>query len=999
MTRMPAIPDPPDRRRPVERFLGPEEAAGGPFALLALNPTALTDDLILSALDRQIERVNRHPECDTPEADEVRLALHAAAAQLLDPIVRRHLIAKWSGTPAAPPPRPAPAASPAPIPATPRRSDTSEKLLEADAILALALYGGWNHRAMRRLLKVAHARGMTNAQVAATLRNLAGRRRSVPAAPSRASLPMRRVTPATHPPRPTAGPSVARAPTAPPASAAAPSRPSAPGMVLDARQTRSPQRCPLPEPFAEEQNPAAQTLRNAAIFGGVGLAALATAAVAIIALASKTTPPAPPAPTPAPAPASGTRPATPPPPPPTPTRTEKPNSAPAPRTSTEPMTPAALMRELAACAEAAPSQPEEATARFETAVERLAGFWHELPRDLLIATHDAVIEFIYKVGDAPDLAIRAVTAVGRPATALGRGSTPKPAEVIPAVWSTGMLVRLSRERDLSAAAKSTVESHLGLSLGPTRPAMEHTFESGAAAALSLLPQRLTPAPNTGAQGVADANAWKQWARAVDAFAGGDAAVALRMLLPGLEVLLIQGPEPDVNRDVAAIIADLIQRITWRAEDDSRRWLLRWFDDRRVTSADLHAITSALATRSSADGVDLTMVLSTAASENARAELRDRYATVWGMEAAVDRDELTSEWAAAARDAVANSLSGGDDIDALAAAVVLARLSEAASWQWRGDGGQASLLLADLHAPVEQALVVPPAGTGRLEAEDLSDGNWAERYLSQGQRVRLKREMLDQLLVSGSTLGPVDAEVIARDAFFSGNSELRTPAQELIRSYAGRPAVINAVLELLPKMPRSAANASVVEVVAGRPLPSFRRPDWHMAARRALVERLLEAVASESPMARVDRLATLLAVSYRAMAAPAPLSYDQRRQATQPPAFVSAAELWQQWRATADSVVLTSPPALSLDQIDRRRAGRVGQAKGMVQAFSAEQTSLCEIMAYVIQAEQPARADQVKDVLARMTDDRRHARTIFRQICATERAIIQLWLIRYQEDPA
>ena len=84
------------RHRPVERFLGPQEAAGGPFALLGISPDRCNEGSVLLALERQLDRVNAHAQCDTPEADEVRLALHAAAAQLLDPFVRRHLIARWS---------------------------------------------------------------------------------------------------------------------------------------------------------------------------------------------------------------------------------------------------------------------------------------------------------------------------------------------------------------------------------------------------------------------------------------------------------------------------------------------------------------------------------------------------------------------------------------------------------------------------------------------------------------------------------------------------------------------------------------------------------------------------------------------------------------------------------------------------------------------------------------------------------------------------------------
>jgi hypothetical protein len=180
---------------------------------------------------------------------------------------------------------------------------------------------------------------------------------------------------------------------------------------------------------------------------------------------------------------------------------------------------------------------------------------------------------------------------------------------------------------------------------------------------------------------------------------------------------------------------------------------------------------------------------------------------------------------------------------------------------------------------------------------------------------------------------------------------------------------------------------------------LRDPSWPIVARRVLVEKLLEAIAIESPLAKVDRLARLLAVSYREMAAPAPLAADQRAAQQQPPAAASAAQVWQRWRSAADAIVPTSPPPVPLDQMDRRRAGRIGQARGMVQAFSAQQTSLCEIMAYVINAEQPARAEQIKGVLDRLATDRRQATSILEQLNATERAIVQLWLIRFQEDPA
>ena len=77
--------------RALSRILG-LASDPGPLELLGLSLPECTAARIESSLERQLERVDQHPESDTPEADEVRLALHTAAAQLLDPAVRALLI-------------------------------------------------------------------------------------------------------------------------------------------------------------------------------------------------------------------------------------------------------------------------------------------------------------------------------------------------------------------------------------------------------------------------------------------------------------------------------------------------------------------------------------------------------------------------------------------------------------------------------------------------------------------------------------------------------------------------------------------------------------------------------------------------------------------------------------------------------------------------------------------------------------------------------------------
>ncbi len=132
---------------PVGLFFGP--TAPGPFALLDLAPSDVEPVHVLEALHRRIEQLARHPQAATPGADEVRLALHAAAAQLCDPAARRFLLGMW-----APEHAKAELASGAP-------ADWGGPLLglERDLHVAVGLSGGWNQQAMSRLSLACRARG------------------------------------------------------------------------------------------------------------------------------------------------------------------------------------------------------------------------------------------------------------------------------------------------------------------------------------------------------------------------------------------------------------------------------------------------------------------------------------------------------------------------------------------------------------------------------------------------------------------------------------------------------------------------------------------------------------------------------------------------------------------------------------------------------------------------------------------------------------------------
>lgn len=915
----------PQRTSPVERFLGKGAVTGGPFAILGLDVRILSDDVIIGALEARLKLLAEHPERDTPEADEVRLALHAAAAQLLDPKVRRLLEARWRAAEAE---APRPRFSPRPTPAAPVAPATGTAIplgrlraLEHDALLTLGIFGGWNRRSLRRLAVLAHARGASAQELAAALGSIA-------------------------------------------------TRPRAPG--TPANGTRP------PPPSAIVHEPSSY----AGILAAIVVLCLAVLLVAVIALMGRlagTGDEATEDPTfvEAPAEAEDAPIAW------KPTPSDPPIRAPAERPAAQ-SEPAALVRELAACVEGLSTDREDAGARFDGAILAISSEWPRFPADQLAAVQNHIVEFLYRCD--PGGAAAAVERLASGTDSLVGRAPVDAAGVRRAVFSMGVLARLTRERDLGIGAATGVETTLAEILGRDRADIEATFASGALAAARAIPSRLVGGPT-------DRAAWAGWRGAADALCRNNPELRAGLILSGLETLLIQAEEATSDRAVHETVADLLLALTWRDGDASRRHLLRWFDDRRISHADLQHVTSIIATRSSAERVDVTMVLSTSAIDAERAALRDRFARAWGIEGSIARDQLQGDWAVAARDAIRRSHEARDTFEHVAIAVELAHLSAAIEWHWRGDSDHAAELIGLARTLMPEADIDTPSPPGDPFAST-GDGAWAVRYLSVGRSPAGRAERLNELAGRSGPLGPVDAEVVVAEALMGSPAEVRSRAQDVVRAHPSDAAVVNAVLEILPRLPRS-VDARIVELVAQRRLPSPRSPAWALESRRALVERLLELIAGASPLAKIDELAGLLATGYLRRAADAPLTSDALRAAQVTPDR-AAARLWSRWRREASTPTFGPRPAMSLEQIDLRRSGRLRVAEGLVQAFAAEQASLAEVLGYLVSVERPGASDRATVVLADLASERRLARDIVEQVSAGERAIARLWLLRTGE---
>lgn len=966
----------------VRRFLGPEAVGGGPFALLGVAPGRCTDEAVLVALERQLERVAQHPEAETPEADEVRLALHAAAAQLLDRGVRRHLEYRWreSGQRWV----------------APQERRAAMLALEHDAVVLMALHGGWTPKTLRRLAGLAYARGLSSSTVAETMRHLAMRRGPLPAGPS------------------------------PSPSSATVAAPSHEPRTHDAQRNGSGARAPgaalaqphvaLAEPDPQDDAEVEESAGKMVLAGvGVGLLCIAVAGglawlIAGAVLQTGDTQRAevshPGERSPGTPPQLGTADRA---PSQSGTGDDASIEGPESERAEQPIEAAftdgrAAIRALREAVDGLGERPEESADRFVLAVRWVSASWCRMSGAQVRAANDAVLEFVYASAGWPELSRLAFDAITEGAMMLAEGGRlAAPRDVWRASWSAGMLTRIGRERELPAEVASRVQRALAAALAEDQARREATFESGAAAGLRRLVTLLT-----GIESDVEA-ASRRWIQGAEAITGPDVAPYAesreRLLVEGLERLLMHGGSLREGTGERVVLETLAVEIRWRRAGPARVRLLDWFRDSRIDSRALAALTNALATRSAAEGVDPTMTLSPEADRQDRLAMRSAYAQAWGVAEATRESEAWQRWNRHARDALSQTREKARrPVDELRHAVVLSLLNESADLLWRGESAGARRALERAQRIMAGSNIVRGHGSQRgavYDSRDPDDGQWAVRFIAAGQNIPVRLELLNEMNRRGDGVGPVDAAVLVEAAYLSSPAEVRYAAQQAVARKRNSAAVLSAMLQSLPLAPKIRLTSEVIEEVTTRPLPAVNEAGWEMAARRALVERLLELMATHSAMAEVDALAEALGESYARRAGLAPSESETDAAAdSNGDALESVVTVWEQWLAEARLQRSGEHAPASLDTIERRLAGRAGLAVGPVQSFAAEQGGVAELMAYVVANERPSAASAVRVVYEQLAWSRRQADNVFLQIKTAERAMLRLWLLRIgDEEPA
>lgn len=1007
---------PPSLGNAIALLLGRQASAGGPFALLGLTPDDCTQDLVIVQLQRQLARIAAHPMGTSAAADAVRAALHAAVAELLEGLdsqspaeATAHVTSLTPGrsanlnahTPAAP----AAPRAPAPVLRTLPATVTPE--LAASARDILAEYGGWNPRSRQRLTFLAYSSGVRVNEL-------------LDAAQSVATTPT--LTESTEP-----TPSPARPPNAPLAHASAPSsRPV--GVTPDAGLYVHEDGTPKNQPFDEEIDPSRRLVKWL-ILGLAGTLAtmLILAVVAYIMLKppsttnttpaiAQSTPPSPATSTNSSAPSAELFPSP-------KTVTPSPDTLPTANPPSKPPAPAMPrdfaddLRDIAKCVTTATTDPDAALQAFDASSKSISTTWPTAKPDQLAAMQDIIVEFLYKVSTDPDRTLLVVDLLAR-----GLRSAPVAPTVAltgdnvrAAAWSAGMIARVSRERELSSTISLRLQSVLAASPLAAWQGNETSFQSGAASALGVLARSLIPAstlPSASATSPAS-DAWSAWVASIDALklAQRDRD---RMVLSAIETLLTDAPEPSQSKPTFDAISFLITSLTWREADESRRGLLRWFERPAVSIADLHTLTSALASKSSAGGFDVSMVLAAGATEQERATLRDRLRQAWGLADGPQRTKLVSGWRESAEQeltqSAANASPNPHPLVEFHRAVFWSRLNESAGMILAGEPGSA-FVDPSLDASVKSAIeslgqaAEPPS---MLTAEP----SWLVRYLGAGSNIAAKKQAFAEIYASMQFPKAV-GEVLVSEVIRGSNSEIRKQATEIVRQHASDPAIVNGWLAQVSSMPIFQEFSDLVSAASLSKLPSIRSPSWRVAARRALVERLLQLLAGSGELTGVDNVSTLLAESYARRVAtlsfnsrPEPAKQGESSDTPQPdpltnlaPLETSARLYRQRLEHEAREKMPTGREPMSLTQIASRHESRSKIAAGRIQTFAAEQATSFELLAYIVAAEHPETVDQIAAIVDETNLARRQASHIATQLEAVERGMLRLWLLRLEGGKA
>jgi len=706
------------RLDPVPMFFGP--TGPGPFALLGLEAGDVEPARVFEALHARLGQLARHPQSATPAGEEVVLALHAAAAQLSDPAIRRVLIRTWAPDSNREKPHVTEH-----IALGEHVTEPIDVDIERDLHLAVGLSGGWNARAMERLAIACQSKGidLTDAiravQWAGQVRGSGGA-----GGVGRHEVPIPRVV----------------------AKRAHRSRRQAP-VVVRAVESAEP-----------GSNPSRPIPRDALILiaiGGFGILFLATAIILLTPAQRPALPKSPTspesiasAPLNIPSSASGR------------SHTAQTNTPPS---ELDTGNPRAITLEITGATQDLASDSAAAHTRFARAYDAFGTTWPLMSADEISAVVSAVVDFCY---GASRLETPTASTITRPLH--GNLASGKSA-VRAAAAAASIAGRLLSERELPRAFLDQIETGATIGENGSKVESSSAFRVGLERNLNSLATAIaTSAP-------ASADSWKGFLEVRDAAIADRQPARDISTLNALELLLRSTAIPP--RDLVRSVGVLAPALSWRPSDELRMALAGWLEDATVPSEFLTEITRAMVA-SSAPGVDSTMVLPTGSGPEARSNLRERLAQVWqGKTVTTEREDFAAwtRWAETLLYADAKT-----DAERLWTAARLSRATLASDALRAGKLDRATeIMSADASTPPASspsalpALPKPEAGSKAIEYAAAGNSVQARlEVLRQVQSGNVRPDtLLAEVLVTESARGtPASIRDLAR-------AELRKHAAE------------------------------------------------------------------------------------------------------------------------------------------------------------------------------------------------------------------------------
>jgi hypothetical protein len=684
--------------------------------------------------------------------------------------------------------------------------------------------------------------------------------------------------------------------------------------------------------------------------------------------------------------------------------------------------------------EAMPSGDAEAIALFSSAYDALAYNWHSTKPDQRTSGVRAVVDALFASFNSPEVGVACFSVVTRSFTASDLTVSPPISDITlhigSSVWSAGVLARLTQERDLPRATSRELE----LVVLPLRLSQDdHTFEAGARGQLIRFARNLIPTTPTLSEDAVKVQrqAWATWLTSACGLYGVkpgnfDSAPgstrASQLILTAIDFFIPLSPAFTSDEPTNEALSALVAAVPWGPQDPTRPWLLTRFDDAATPSHVVHMITSALANRSGASGVDLTMVLAPSATADQRRGLRDTYASVWAISDTPARNQIFAEWAEQAERELNAAPDSSRPFAQAVSAAALARLNSAA-WlliEQSDDSGASERAANDIIKSPDTTLIntlasiVAPSRDGPPRDEPLTQ--WALEYLAAGDRTGERRELLSRAPTRPT---PAEARILVEQACRSDSQSVQSQAVGLLRTLAYDGNIALAMLDFAPFIPATSANNELVRMVSGSAqIPATRDPAWRIAVRRALVQRALEVSAGGGVEQLIDNVASALNESYRDMA----ISAARARAPRTPKSSVSgengdpdttleesvvphvhAAALADDLTLTASSLLATGNEPRALSSVTSERTAQrrsLSQSNNLVHAFTVEQSALVQLHGYTLALRQPSTNGLVAALLDDLRTRNRSASHALTQIYNNESTITRFWLARFKPpEPA